>query len=136
MSEGLDQELINSVQAFEIECEELINHLPETDCEFRTADEYAVKFLKGSMRINSILKKLRNFRINLKQQSKIAYSLAFQNAGSTKVTEKNKMADRDGNFLAWEKCKEENENRIKYFKGLFEVFRDAHIYYKNYARDK
>jgi hypothetical protein len=114
----------------------LIELLPENGCTFDESDVYAVKFLKGKDKVNTLLRKFRNERIHLEHDSKVAFSTAFEKCTKGTVTEKKESAGMDKDYLKANVLFVETQNAIKYYKNLFDIFSDAHVYYKNLARDK
>ena len=132
----MNKELKERLNKIEAEFDELMDKLNVYDVSPSEAYELAAKFLAGSYRVNKIVRDVSNDIIRLDIREKASYKVAFDGIDNKiNVTKSKAIASADKDYLARMMEKEEAENAKSYWKGVYEVFTNAHIFYKLQTRE-
>lgn len=115
---------------------ELIDKLPSHGCSFSDADSLAVEFLKASYDINNELRRVRNEILKLKTLRNIEETNAFNKSEAKTVSAKEKDVQVNTQYVQANIDYGKMKNNEDYFKNLYNLFENAHIYYRGFARDK
>jgi len=119
-----------------IDSDKLIEKLAEYNVSPAEAQELSQKFLGMSYRINRKLRDIKNEVIKNSILEKNAYKKAFQVIDNKLSVSKQKaLASADMEYLKNSVILQKNVNDVDYWKGVYEVCNNAHIFYKQLCRD-
>jgi len=124
------------VLKFEKQYEDLISKIPDYEVPPSEAKELATKFFKATFEINKVIRIIRNDIILLEQTSKVLYKQAIENSEGKNITEKKVNAEANIQYLKGLKELQEHSNSLEYFRGLFKIMEQGHIFYKGISLDK
>lgn len=122
-------------QEIEQKYDALINHIPDNDVPPSEAERLATLFFKATYEINKIKRQIKSDVILLEQASNALYASAVNRAEGKNVTEKKINAVKDFEYMKLMKQLGEKQNEFDYFKHLYEIMTNGHIFYKNIARE-
>lgn len=124
------------LKLFEDRYQELIDKIPDFEIAPSLAKELSTRFFKATYEINKIIKDIRNEMILLEQVCKVVYKQSIERAEGKNVTEKKISADADFDYLESLKKFEEHSNNLEYFRTLYRVMENGHIFYKGISLDR
>jgi len=120
----------------EQECDTLMERLTSYNVSPAEAEELSNQFLGMTYRINHKLRDVKNELIKLSILEKNAYSTAFKSLDNKLSVSKQKaLASADISCLKASVVLQKTENERDYWKGNYDVFQDAHKFYKSLCRD-
>jgi len=124
------------MEALEQECDTLMEELANYNVSPAEAEELANKFLAMAYRINRKVRDIRNDIIKLSLLERNAYADAFKQLDDKLSVSKQKaLASSDRNFLRQNVLLQKTSNACEYWRGNYDVFEKAHIFYKSLCRD-
>ena len=126
---------MRDIKSFEQECDLLMGELNNYDASPSEAQDLANKFLGMSYRVVGVIRDISNEIIMLDICEKGAYKSGFDSVDEkVNVTKAKALAQSNPKFLLAMKKKQEMENYKDYWKGVLDVFNNAHIFYRGLCR--
>lgn len=103
--------------------------LPPTEAEKRASD-----FLVACAHVTNHRHDLGNTKIEAVSLERAVYGAVVSNADSKKVTEQRIMAEADKDYQTARENLEQVDNDMTYLKTYYEIFNNAHIFYRQMAK--
>jgi len=118
------------------DCDELMERLSEYNVSPSEAQELSQRFLSMCHRVNHRLRDINNEMIKLSIMEKLAYKKAFAAVDpKANVSKAKAFASADKGYIEASIKLQREDNEKGYWKGVYDVSNNAHIFYKLLCRD-
>jgi len=132
----MSPEAVQEIVKLEAECDLLMEELQDYNVSPSKAQELSNKFLGMSYRINRKIRDMRNEMIKLSLLERNSYSKAFKSQDpKLNVSKAKAFASADKEYMRSHIMLQRNENERDYWKGIYDIFNDAHKFYKSLCRE-
>lgn len=101
---------------------------------FTEAERRAGEFLLGMAKITDAKHGLSERKINALSIQTVVYADTLQKGQSKTMTENKIYAEANREYIEVREALESIENDISYLKSYFDIFNNAHIFYRNAAK--
>jgi len=130
------KELKSWLNKLEKEFDELMGKLNLYNVSPSEAYELAAKFLSASYAANKAIRDISNELIIFDLQEKTAYKDAIEKIDNkVNVIKTKAIASADKAYLSKILKKQQLEGLKSYWRGCYDIFNNAHIFYRNVAKD-
>lgn len=113
----------------------LIENINEVDVIPKEAQRLATEFFKASYEINKIRRNVKSELILLEGAVNTLFTQAIKNAEGKNITEKKINANANLEYLKAVKRCEEIRGEHDYFRHLYDIMVNGHIFYKNLIKE-
>lgn len=118
-----------------INYDELIELVEDEDVSPKEAERLAAKFWRATYFCNKDIKRAKKETILTEEVKALQYNEAIKNTPGNKITEKKIDADTNTEYRKAVKLHEEAVEEYEYYKRLFKVLENGHIFYKLLSRE-